>query len=695
VSGQRQYHITVSETQRSVFSTTHKLLSLKEQIRLLESAWPTNAQVQAEKAHIEAQLVVNLSSYQLAEPVQRVLNRGFSFVPSATRIRPQARQTMEGQVEKFIRGLTIRLNREIVQTETERGTIAVAGTVQTRKVTTAAAQVRTPSLVEALARVKLLVGVQQPVSYQVKDKSNELALNNLKQKLKAEVQKAERMDRENLNPEERRELEKLMRVCQSGEIVLRKADKSQQIVLMNRVDYEAAVTIMLADTESYRPVPFNLKYYTAAKIRAIVRRYQPALLTTETANILLEGTKQPKSRKFYGLPKTHKEKGKWKCNIPPLRPICPDQGTETTCTGKLIAYYLSPIMMNLPSYLKNSYELVKLLATIKDLPTDAVLLVADVENLYPSIPIRQGHERIAKVLMELKQGTQAERQFILSLLEVQLENNCFEFNNQFYKQVKGVPMGKAWAPAVASIYLAEWEAQVFQQTNIVPLLYKRYIDDILCILPTRQSAETLLHCMRNLDSNIRISEYTVGSAVHFLDVNMKIEHRQIVTTLYKKPTHLQVLLHYQSAHSTSLKLNIVLSQLIRVYRLSTDLIQAGWEMRMFVKLMTEIRGLPQRKARWVWRRFKKWLYRENQTEQCKTSPTRPVTLWLTNNTISKAFCNTLNPFLEELHPRERRKLQRSNGVEEVECTRNSLLKSSVIRVQHLTEKCVGLRAFKA
>ncbi len=134
--------------------------------------------------------------------------------------------------------------------------------------------------------------------------------------------------------------------------------------------------------------------------------------------------------------------------------------------------------------------------------------------------------------------------------------NCFEFNSQFYQQVKGVPMGKAWAPAVASIYLAEWEAQVFQQTNIVPLLYKRYIDDILCILPSRQSAETLLHCMRNLDSNIRISEFTVGSAGHFLDVNIKIEHRQIVTTLYKKPTHLQVLLHYQSAHSTSLKLNI-------------------------------------------------------------------------------------------------------------------------------------------
>ena len=65
-------------------------------------------------------------------------------------------------------------------------------------------------------------------------------------------------------------------------------------------------------------------------------------------------------------------------------------------TGKLIAYFLSPLMQSIASYLKNSYDLVSLFVKIPPLPEGAVLLVADIDNLYPNIPIREAFDRVSE-----------------------------------------------------------------------------------------------------------------------------------------------------------------------------------------------------------------------------------------------------------------------------------------------------------
>jgi hypothetical protein len=150
-----------------------------------------------------------------------------------------------------------------------------------------------------------------------------------------------------------------------------------------------------------------------------------------------------------------------------------------------------------------------------------------------------------------------------------------------------------------------------------------------------------------------------------------------------------------TAHATSLKINILLSQLIRVYRLSADLETAGYEMRMFMQLMIKLRRLPPRKARLVWRKFKIWLSRQNKMGHVKMPPTdRPVTLWLTKNVGANSFCKAIERFIERLPPQESRKLLNPRtSAQSASNTRNRLFKASKIRVQHLSEKCLGLRVF--
>ena len=143
-------------------------------------------------------------------------------------------------------------------------------------------------------------------------------------------------------------------------------------------------------------------------------------------------------------------------------------------------------------------------------------------------------------------------------------------------------MRKAWAPAVASIYLETWESTIFTQSKLIPLLYVRYIDDIFAIFGTRTDAETFANLAQTLDGNIRLSDVSIASSVHYLDLNISIGNSYLHYEIYSKPSHLRVLLDFQSAHSFNLKCNVVLSQLIRIYRLYSDLSKAGEAMNIYL-----------------------------------------------------------------------------------------------------------------
>jgi hypothetical protein len=278
-------------------------------------------------------------------------------------------------------------------------------------------------------------------------------------------------------------------------------------------------------------------------------------------------------------------------------------------------------------------------------------LIADKKSLYPSLPINETKARVKAKLEALVTGPEKRHQeLILELLNVHLDNNYFTFNEKSYKQVKGIPMGRAWAPAVASIYLEKWESTIFDQTKLSPLIYVRYIDDLFAIFRTKSDAQLFVNVAQTLDDNIRLSEVSIDASVHYLDLNISIRHAQLHYAIYTKPSHLRVLLDFQSAHSFTLKCNVVLSQLIRMYRLHSDLTQAGEAMYIFMQLMINFRHLKRRVARLIWCKFMTWLSR-----QCTRLPAveRPwglnyLALYLPNNCERDPIKRIFSAFLGSL-----------------------------------------------
>ena len=157
-----------------------------------------------------------------------------------------------------------------------------------------------------------------------------------------------------LSPEERNALTELRN---HPDIVTLKADKGNVTVVMNRNDYDNQIFKMLHDQSTYQPL-----------------KYDPTRATEKTVNTFVSGLKQNKkistkdefalkssdgrAPRLYGLPKIHKQ------GIP-LRPIVSFVESPTYNLSKEIARILSHLVGRSERHVKNSYDFVEFLNTIK------------------------------------------------------------------------------------------------------------------------------------------------------------------------------------------------------------------------------------------------------------------------------------------------------------------------------------------
>ena len=430
----------------------------------------------------------------------------------------------------------------------------------------------------------------------------------------------------NVTNEEIASFRKLRTPVRSGNVIIRKADKGRQFVIMNKTDYTAGVLKLLSDANNYAVVPFNGKHRAAALTRRAIDRCGGSL-SRYLRKELLTFTNEPATRHFYALPKTHKHRDKWIDGIPPMRPICPDVRTESSVSGSFVASHLAPWVERLPTYIANSFSLVSELKKCKIIPNDAVMVTADIESLYPNIPTDDALRAVQELFAhECTNEMNADlKALIVELLRVQLDCNYFDFNGAHYLQIRGVPMGKPWAPAVACLYMGKWDAQLFSALQDKPLIFRRYIDDLFLVFATKQSAEKALAIMRTLNKDVKIGDWSIGKDVHFLDLKITLchsyspyddqEHAPYFScSVYRKDADLRVVLHFDSCHPWFLKTNVLLSQLIRFWRLCTDPLVAAEEINVFLHCMSTFRHVPHRTIRNALSRFVKWICRDLITQ---------------------------------------------------------------------------------
>lgn len=151
---------------------------------------------------------------------------------------------------------------------------------------------------------------------------------------------------------------------------------------------------------------------------------------------------------IYYLPKVHKNP-----SAPPGRPIVSGLGSLTARLGEYVDTFLQPLVVKLPSYLKDSTTVLNLVQMVEIKQKETFLVTADITSLYAIIPHNLGIEAVLHYL-ELDQSLSAEQvQFIIQILNFALQHNYFWFDGTHYLQTKGVAMGANFAPSMPQVYL--------------------------------------------------------------------------------------------------------------------------------------------------------------------------------------------------------------------------------------------------
>ncbi len=184
------------------------------------------------------------------------------------------------------------------------------------------------------------------------------------------------------------------------DIVIKKADKGSNIIIMRRDDYVAEGLRQLSDTKYYLPQSENLTLKHNEEIGNFLKlmRRRGEISEKTFQYLWREDLKTPE---FYLLPKIHK-------NVTPSpgRPIISANECPTEKISKLVDFFVKVFLTDIKSYLKDTTAFINRLKNIGRLLSHAILFSFDLVSLHTNIILKAAIAAIRKVLDEHRGTTE-------------------------------------------------------------------------------------------------------------------------------------------------------------------------------------------------------------------------------------------------------------------------------------------------
>ena len=110
----------------------------------------------------------------------------------------------------------------------------------------------------------------------------------------------------------------------------------------------------------------------------------------------------------------------------------------------------------------------------------------------------------------------------------------FIFGQVMYRQIAGVTMGSQLGPILANAFLCHFEKQWLSECalDILPKVFKRYVDDIFAMFLCQSYLNDFVNYMNTKHPNIKFtSEFEKNDSFSFLDVKITRSNNQLVTSV--------------------------------------------------------------------------------------------------------------------------------------------------------------------
>ncbi len=369
------------------------------------------------------------------------------------------------------------------------------------------------------------------------------------------------------------EMHALKTLAADPTLIIKNADKGSGIVVEDRDNYIKDGLEHLSDTSIYEKIEEDPTIPLAQAINKYIEyMYKKGIIDNTTKEYLsFKPNNMPRTQQLYFLKKIHK-------NPIAVRPIVSGCGGPTEKISQFLDYHLQPQVPKIKSYTRDSGHLINQLETMTISP-DAILATIDVKALYLNIPHEEGIKAVLNHMYYKNPNSDdipIPPNTMSDLLKIVLTKNYFQFTDAMFHQIQGTAMGTKMAPAYANIFMAELEEQLLDNYPIEPLLWKRYIDDILCIWPGTQSElEQFITYLNQTHPTIKFTYESSKTSVDFLDITIykgkRFQEQQIldIKPFFKKTNKFQYL-QYNSAHPRQTFRSLIKGELTRLLRACSD-----------------------------------------------------------------------------------------------------------------------------
>lgn len=346
-------------------------------------------------------------------------------------------------------------------------------------------------------------------------------------------------------------------------IVIVPADKGRTTVIMDKSDYEEKMNSLLNGGQ-YLKIPKDPTTNIMNKIKSIIKKQTPYLSINTIKRLSPQYSKPPH---IYGVPKIHK-------NEVPLRPIVSSINSPNYELSKFLLPILNPLFGYENSHIKNSYDFINILNETVIHKNDHIVSY-DVISLFTNIPIDE-MMTVIKTKLEndnmLANRTTLSPSSIMELLDVCVKNSYFQYNNSFFLQNSGLPMGGILSPLLSNIYMDHFENLLLSTWEEKPLLWLRYIDDIFCVWKsTYKDLDKFFQHLNSLRPTLKFTvEHEEDNIIPFLDVLIEKTDDKLKTSVYRKKTHTGQYLNFNSNTPHHVKLGIAQGLFIRAMKISSS-----------------------------------------------------------------------------------------------------------------------------
>ena len=262
---------------------------------------------------------------------------------------------------------------------------------------------------------------------------------------------------------------------------------------------------------------------------------------------------------------------------------------------------------------------------------------------------------------DLMKKTTMSAESIIDLFKICVQTTYFAFNKKLSQQIDGLAIGASTSGFAAELFMVKLETKALSTFTNPPSIWKRYVDDTFSKLK-KIIVNSFLEHLNSQHQRIKFTtEVQENQQISFLDTLVHIkEDKTVKTTIYRKSTHTDQYLDFQSNHHVKQKMGIIGTFRHRINELITNEEDKMAE-EAHVKKALKICGHPN----WVLNRTKKRTVEKEKSEpygkivipyvRCLSENLAKIykrhnieTIHKPSSTIKNLICNKMKDKVEKL-----------------------------------------------